>query len=69
VEHRPFQVLYKYFFNHVRRLRLEKLFYLELSRSSSGYLEPLLGPGGRGGRYVAVPVPEAKRLQIYNGYV
>ena len=27
-----------YFYNHARRLRLEKLFYLELSRSPSGFL-------------------------------
>jgi hypothetical protein len=32
-------------YNHARRLRLEKLSYLELSRSSSGFLKPLLDPG------------------------
>ena len=35
-----------YFYNHARRLRLEKLLCLELSRSSNGFLKPLLDPGG-----------------------
>ena len=40
-------VFYTYFYNHARRLRIEKLlYYLELSRSSSGYFKPLLDPGG-----------------------
>jgi hypothetical protein len=39
-------VFYKYFYNHARRLRLEKLLYLELSRSSNGFFKVLLGPGG-----------------------
>jgi hypothetical protein len=39
----PWGVLY-IFYNHARRLRLEKLSYIELSRSSNGYLKP--GPGG-----------------------
>jgi hypothetical protein len=39
-------VFYTYFYNHAHRLRLEKLLYLELSRSSSGYCKPLLDPGG-----------------------
>jgi hypothetical protein len=39
-------VFYTYFYNHVRRLRLEKLLYIELSRSPNGYFKPLLGPGG-----------------------
>jgi hypothetical protein len=30
-------VFYTYFYNHARRLRLEKLLYLELSRSSNGF--------------------------------
>jgi hypothetical protein len=72
-------VFYKYFYN-ARRLRLKKLLYLELSRNSNGYFKPLLDPGGgftsetaarqsqkRHGRYVTVS--EAKRLQIYNGYM
>ena len=37
---------YTYFYNHACRLRLEKLLYLELSRSYSGYFKVLLGPGG-----------------------
>jgi hypothetical protein len=39
-------VFYTYFYNHVHRLRLEKLLHLELSKSSSGYFKPLLDPGG-----------------------
>jgi hypothetical protein len=43
-------VFYTYFYNHAYRLRLEKLLYLELSRSSNGYsvqyFKPLLDPGG-----------------------
>jgi hypothetical protein len=42
----PPGVFYKYFYNHAHRPRLEKLFYIELSRSSSGYFKPLLDPGG-----------------------
>jgi hypothetical protein len=30
-------VFYTYFYNHARRLRLEKILYLEPSRSSNGY--------------------------------
>jgi hypothetical protein len=37
---------YTYFYNHARRLRLEKLLYLGLSRSLSGYFKPLRDPGG-----------------------
>jgi hypothetical protein len=37
---------YTHFYNHARRLRLEKLLCLELSRSSNGLLKPLLDPGG-----------------------
>ena len=70
------------FYDHARRLRLEKLLcvYIELSRSSSGYFKPLLDPDGgftsetavrwiqkRNGRYVTVS--ELKRLQIYNGHM
>jgi hypothetical protein len=32
------QLFYAYFYNHARRLRLEKLLYLELSRSPTGFL-------------------------------
>jgi hypothetical protein len=31
------QLFYAYFYNHARRLRLEKLLYLEPSRSSNGF--------------------------------
>ena len=40
------QLFYTYFYNHAHRLRLEKLLYLELSRSSNGFFKPLLDPGG-----------------------
>jgi hypothetical protein len=43
----PPGVFYTYFYNHARRLRLEKLLYMELFRSSSGCFKPLLDPGGR----------------------
>jgi hypothetical protein len=62
-------VFYKYFYNHARRLRLEK-----------AILKPLLNPGGRftsetaarrlqkcNGRHATVS--EVKRLQIYDGYI
>jgi hypothetical protein len=39
-------VFYKYFYNHACRLRLEKLLFIELSRSSNGFLKVLLDPGG-----------------------
>ena len=39
-------VFYTYFYNHAHRLRLEKLLYLEHSKSSNGFLKPLLDPGG-----------------------
>jgi hypothetical protein len=67
-------VFYTYFYNHAHRLRLEKLFYLELSRSTNGFVKVLLDPGGgftsetaarrfqkRNGRYETVS--EVKRLQ------
>jgi hypothetical protein len=38
------QLFHTYFYNHAHRLRLERLLYLELSRSSSGFLKPLLDP-------------------------
>jgi hypothetical protein len=39
------QLFCTYFYNHAHRLRLEKLLYIELSRSSIGFLKPLLDPG------------------------
>jgi hypothetical protein len=39
-------LIYTYFYNHARRLRLEKLLCLEPSRSSNGLFKPLLDPGG-----------------------
>ena len=39
-------VFYTYFYNHAHRLRLEKLLYVELSRSSNGFFKPLLDSGG-----------------------
>jgi hypothetical protein len=57
-----------YFYNHTRRLRLEKLLYIvELSRSPNGYFKPLMDPGG--GFRSETAVTEVKRLQIYNGYM
>jgi hypothetical protein len=32
------QLFYTYFYNHAHRPRLEKLLYIELSRSSNGFL-------------------------------
>ena len=40
------QLFYTFFYNHAHRLRLEKLLYMELSRSSNGFFKPLLDPGG-----------------------
>jgi hypothetical protein len=40
------QLYYTYFCNHVHRLRLEKILYLEHSRSSNGFFKPLLDPDG-----------------------
>ena len=42
----PPQLFYTYFYNHARRLRLEKLLCLGLSRSPNGFLKVLLDPGG-----------------------
>jgi hypothetical protein len=39
------QLFYTYFYNHSHRLRLEKLLYIELSRSPNGFFKPLLDPG------------------------
>jgi hypothetical protein len=41
------QLFHTYFYNRAHRLRLEKLLYLELSRSSNRFFKPLLDPGGR----------------------
>jgi hypothetical protein len=74
-------VFYTCFYDRAHRLRLEKLLYLELSRSSDGYFKVLLDPGGgftsetaarrfqkQNGRYVTVS--EVKRFHIiYNGYI
>jgi hypothetical protein len=70
------KLFYTYFYNRAHRPRLEKLLYLELSRSSNGFFKPLLDPDGRfasetaarrfrRGQYATVS--EAKRLQIYYG--
>jgi hypothetical protein len=40
------QLFYTYFYNHAHRLRLEKLLYLELPRSSNGFFKPLLDQDG-----------------------
>jgi hypothetical protein len=39
-------VFYTCFYNQAHRLRLEKLLYIELSRSPNGHFKPLLDPGG-----------------------
>jgi hypothetical protein len=39
------QLFYTCFYNHARRLRLEKLLYIGLSRSANGFFKPLLDPG------------------------
>jgi hypothetical protein len=53
-------VFYTYFYNHAHRLRLEKLLYLELSRSPNGYFKPLLEPGGGFRSEMAVTKPFRK---------
>ena len=57
-------VFYTYFYNHARRLRLEKLLYLELSISSNGLSKVLLDPGGGFRSETAVTKPFRK----WNGY-
>ena len=42
------QLFYTYFYNHAHRPHLEKLLYLGLSRTPSGFFNPLLDPGNRG---------------------
>jgi hypothetical protein len=39
-------VFYTYFYNHAHHLRLEKLLYLELSRSPNGFFKSTSDPGG-----------------------
>jgi hypothetical protein len=39
-------VFYTYFYSHAHRHRLEKLLYLELSRSPNGFLKVIMDPGG-----------------------
>jgi hypothetical protein len=53
-------VFYTYFYNHARRLRLEKLLYLELSRSPNVFFNVLLDPGGGFRRETAVTKPFQK---------
>jgi hypothetical protein len=53
-------VFYTCFYNHARRLRLGKLLYLELSRSSSGFFLALLDPGGGFRSETAVTKPFRK---------
>ena len=53
-------VFYTYFYNHAHRLRLEKLLYLELPRSSNGFFKPLLDPGGGFRSETAVTKPFRK---------
>jgi hypothetical protein len=55
-------IFYTYFYNHARRSRLEKLLYIELSRSSSGYLKPLLDPGGG---FTSVPLIQVGPLRYF----
>jgi hypothetical protein len=40
------QLFYTHFYNHARRLRLEKLLCLEASGSPNGFFKPLLDPDG-----------------------
>ena len=39
--------IYIYIYNHAHRPHLEKLLYLELSRSTNGFFKVLLDPGGQ----------------------
>jgi hypothetical protein len=41
------RLFYTHFYNQAHRLRLEKLLYLELSRSSNRIFKPILDPGDR----------------------
>jgi hypothetical protein len=53
-------VFYTYSYNHAHRLRLEKLLYLQLSRSPNGFFKPLLDPGGGFRSEMAVTKPFRK---------
>jgi hypothetical protein len=44
IRSRPPALLH-YFYNHAHHLRLEKLLYIELSRSPNRFFKPLLDPG------------------------
>jgi hypothetical protein len=59
IQVRPWGI-YTYFYNHAHRLRLEKLLYKELSRSSNGHFKPLLDPGGGFRSETAVTKPFRK---------
>jgi hypothetical protein len=64
------RLFYTYFYNHAHRLRLEKLLYLELSRSPNGFLNHF---------WIQVAVSEVQRplrnrfrsetVKMYNGYM
>jgi hypothetical protein len=57
-----FGVFRAYFYDHVRRFRLEKLPRVELPRSPNEYFKPLLDPGGGLNFETAAPaVSEVKR--------
>jgi hypothetical protein len=56
-------VFYTYFYNHAHRLRLEKLLYLELSRSPNGFFKVILDPGG------GFTSETAKWIQKYYSFV
>jgi hypothetical protein len=56
-------VFYTYFYNHAHRLRLEKLLYLEPSRSPNGFFKPLLDPDDGFNSETA----ERRRFQKLNG--
>jgi hypothetical protein len=52
------QLFYTYFYNHAHRLRLEKLLYIELSRSPNGFLNHF---------WIQVAVSEVKR-PLHGGF-
>ena len=54
------QLFYTHFYNHAHSLRLEKLLYLEPSRSPNGFFKPLLDPGGGFRSEMAVTKPFRK---------
>jgi hypothetical protein len=75
------QLFYTYFYNQAHRLRLEKLLYLELSRSSNGFFKPLLDqddgftsetaerrfPFGCNSNVTAVAVAVGQSQRLYSG--